>query len=93
MVEALGDVVFRMAPIDTRQAHDMLRGIRGTKLLDELRGDAAVDRNALADVLRRIAQLGHDFPQLLELDANPVLASDKGVLALDARVKLRVSAI
>lgn len=88
LVEALGDVVFRMAPIDMRQAHDMLRGIRGAKMLDELRGDAAVDRDLLADAIRRIAQMGSDFPQIVEMDANPVLASDKGVVALDARVQL-----
>ena len=88
LVEALGDVVFRMPPIDTRQAHDMLAGIRGTKLLDGLRGDPPVDRDALADALRRIAQLGHDFPQIAEMDANPLSASNKGVVALDARVQL-----
>jgi len=90
LVEALGDVVFRMAPIDTRQAHDMLGEIRGTKLLGELRGDPPVNHNALADALRRIAQLGHDFPQILEMDANPLLASHTGVLALDARVRIRL---
>ena len=88
LVEALGDVVFRMAPIDARQAHDMLCAIRGTKLLDALRGDPAVDRNALANALQRIAQLGHDFPEIAELDANPLLSSNKGVVALDARVRI-----
>ena len=88
LVEALGDVVFRMPPIDSRQAHDMLAGIRGTKLLDELRGEPAVDRNLLADAVRRIAQLGHDFPQIVEMDANPLLASADSVIALDARVQL-----
>jgi acyl-CoA synthetase (NDP forming) len=88
LVEALGDVVFRMAPIDDKQAQGMLRSIRGTKMLDTLRGDPAVDRVALADALRRIAQLGNDFPQIAEMDANPLLASDRGVVALDARVRL-----
>jgi acetyl coenzyme A synthetase (ADP forming)-like protein len=88
LVEALGDVVFRMAPIDTRQAHDMLGAIRGTKLLSELRGEPAVDREALADAIRRIAQLGNDFPQIIEMDANPLLASDARVVALDARVQV-----
>lgn len=88
LVEALGDVVFRMVPIDARQAEDMLHGIHGARILDKLRGDPAVDRAALGEALRRIAQLGDDFPQILEMDANPLLASDKGVVALDARVRV-----
>ncbi len=88
LVEALGDVVFRMVPIDDRQAHDMLAGIRGTKMLGALRGDAPVNRDALAGALRRIALLGYDFPQIVELDANPLLASSAGVIAVDARVRL-----
>ena len=90
LVEALGDVVFRMAPVTDRQAHDMLDGIRGTRLLGALRGDAPVDRPALADALRRISQLGHDFPQIVELDVNPLLASSTGVVAVDVRVRLAV---
>ena len=88
LVEALGDVVFRMAPIDDHQAHEMLNEIRGKKLLGELRGQPAVDRDALAEAIRRIAQLGHDFPQIEELDANPLLASADGVVAVDARVRI-----
>ena len=69
MVEALRDVVFRMVPIGERDAGEMLDGIRGTKLLGELRGDPAVDRVALMGALRRVAQLGNDFPRIAELDA------------------------
>ena len=91
MVEALRDVVFRMVPIGERDAGEMLDGIRGTKLLGELRGDPAVDRVALMGALRRVAQLGNDFPRIAELDANPLLASSAGVVALDARVRLAVA--
>lgn len=87
-VEALGDVVFRLAPIDDVEARGMLRAIRGARLLDAARGQPAVDRAALADALRRLAQLGHDFPEVAELDANPLLAREHGVLALDARVRI-----
>lgn len=66
----------------------MLAGIRATKMLDELRGDPPVNRDALADALCRIAQIGHDFPQIAELDANLLLASSLGVVAFDARVQV-----
>ncbi|MEA3247950.1 MAG: acetate--CoA ligase family protein [Gemmatimonadota bacterium] len=87
-VEALGDVVFRLPPIDEAEAHEMLRGIRGAKVLDAIRGQPAAHRAALADVLRRIGQLAADFGEIAELDANPVLALPDGAVALDARVRL-----
>ncbi|MFI5309786.1 MAG: acetate--CoA ligase family protein [Gemmatimonadales bacterium] len=89
LVEALGDVVFRMAPIDDRQAEEMLGSIRGTKLLDGLRGDAPVDREALRLALRRVAQLGDDFADIAELDVNPLIAFPDRVVAVDARVRIR----
>lgn len=87
-VEALNDVVFRLPPIDEAEAYDMLGAIRGARVLDAIRGQSAADRAALADVLRRIGQLAADFPEIAELDANPVLAQADGAVALDARVRL-----
>lgn len=87
-VEALRDVVFRVAPIDEAQARDMIRGIRGARVLRGMRGAAACDESALADALCRIGQLAHDFPTIAELDINPLLALSTGVVAVDARVRL-----
>ncbi len=61
-VEALQDVVFRIAPIDDVQACDMLHGIRGIKVLRGIRGAPPVDEGALADALCRLGQLAVDFP-------------------------------
>ena len=90
-VEALGDVTFRLAPIGTLEARDMLTGIRGAAILRGIRGAAPVDFGALGDILRRLGQLGTDFPDIVELDANPVLAFPTGAHAVDARVLLRPS--
>lgn len=84
----LGDVVFRIAPIDDAQALDMVAGIRGAKILDGVRGAPAVDRQALVDVLRRVAQLARDHSAILELDVNPLLAFPDGAIAVDARVRI-----
>ncbi len=86
LVEVLRDVTFRIAPFGRLDAHDMLRGIRGVKLLDGVRGAPPVDFRALEDVLLRISQLALDFPELAELDVNPLLATDQGVVAVDGRV-------
>jgi acetyltransferase len=87
-VEALRDVVFRVAPISALDAEVMLDGIRGTPILAGMRGRAGVDRVALVDVLRRVSQLAVDFPEIEELDLNPLLAFEDRVVAVDARVRL-----
>ena len=85
-VEALQDVVFRVAPIQALDAHDMVRSIRGIALLDGIRGAPHVDFAALTDVLLRISQLTIDHPEITELDVNPLLTFSNGVMAVDARV-------
>ena len=88
LVEALRDVVFRIAPLQALDAHDMVHGIRGAALLHEFRGAPAADRGALAEVLLRLSQLAIDHPDIAELDVNPLLAFPGGVRAIDARVLL-----
>ena len=87
-VEALRDVVFRVAPISALDARDMLDGIRGTRILAGMRGRPGVNRDALVDVLCRVSQLATDFPEIEELDLNPLLAFETEVIAVDARVRL-----
>ena len=87
-VEALRDVTFRIAPFGALEARDMIAGIRGAIMLGALRGQKAVDLDALGSVLCRISQLAIDFPAIAELDANPLLAFPDGAIAVDARVLL-----
>jgi len=87
-VGALHDVVFRLAPIQPLDAYDMVHGIRGAALLAAVRGAPPVDFAALADVLLRLSQLAIDFPEIEELDVNPLLAFPDGATAVDARVIL-----
>jgi acetyl coenzyme A synthetase (ADP forming)-like protein len=87
-VEALRDVVFRIAPVSAVEARAMVRGIRSSRILDAIRGMPAADREALADVLQRLGQLAADIPAIMELDVNPILAQERGAIALDARVRI-----
>jgi acetyltransferase len=87
-VEALNDVSFRLAPIHSLDAYEMLSEIRGSAILDSLRGMPAADREAVIDVLVRVARLGADFPEIEELDINPIVVSASGAVAVDARVLL-----
>jgi acyl-CoA synthetase (NDP forming) len=66
----------------------MVFGIRALPILRGLRGEAPVDTDALVDVLLRTSQLSVDFPGIAELDINPLLASDRGAIAVDGRILL-----
>ena len=88
LAEALQDVVFRLAPLTRWDAAEMCRTIRGTKLLQAFRGAPPVDLRALEDVLLRISQLACDFPEIEELDLNPLRVSETGAMAVDARIVL-----
>ena len=88
LVEVLGDVTFRLAPMGRQDAADMIRGIRGVALLDGVRGAPPVAFAALESILLRLSRLALDFPAIAEIDANPVLAFDAGAIAVDARVML-----
>lgn len=87
-VEVLGDVVFRVAPITDKDAREMLRAIRGRKLLEGYRGRPPADEAAIEDILLRISRLVTDVPEIDDLDVNPVLAlaPGEGCCVLDARI-------
>ncbi|MFD4702990.1 acetate--CoA ligase family protein [Streptomyces niveus] len=88
LVEVLKDVTFRLAPATKDEALSMLDGIRAAEILRGVRGGAAVDRDALADLVVRVSQLAADFPHIAEVDLNPVFASENGVMAADVRILL-----
>lgn len=90
-VEALRDVTFRVAPIDRRDAREMLTEIRSYNLLRGVRGEKPSDLDKIADTLVRVSQLVTDFPDIVELDINPLLVfpAGQGVLGLDMRLALK----
>lgn len=85
-VEVLEDVAFRAIPISRYDAEAMIDQIKGRKILAGVRGEAAVDRKALADLLVTVSGLVHAYPQISELDLNPVIAYPKGYAVVDARI-------
>jgi len=89
-VEVLKDVIFRLAPIDEREAINMIESIKTAKLLKGVRGQKPSDTNALVDCLLRLSQLVTDFPEIEEFDMNPllVLEEGKGACAVDVRIGL-----
>ena len=89
-VETMKDVVFRVPPLTDLEAREMIQQIRGYSLLRGVRGEQPVDHEALADVLQRFSQLAEDFPDIAEIEVNPLLVFPQGsdFRAVDARVRL-----
>ena len=90
-VEALKDVAFRVAPFSRQEAEEMIREIRSYPLLEGVRGEPPADHGAMVDALLRISQLATDFPEIMELDINPLVVFEegRGAVAIDMRLVLR----
>jgi acetyltransferase len=91
LVEALHDVVFRMAPVGRAEAREMIQGIRGAQILAGVRGEAPANVQAVEDAITRVSQLVIDCPDIVEMDVNPLLVSQNGAMALDARVRIALA--
>jgi acetyltransferase len=87
-VEIIGEAALRVAPITEREARQMLEDLRGIQILKGARGHGPSDIEAVVDALLRVSQLLVDFPEIKELDINPlrVFSAREGCRALDARV-------
>lgn len=88
LVEVLKDVTFRLAPATQDDAASMLDGIQAAEILKGVRGAKPVNREALQNTIVRVSQLVSDFPEISEMDLNPVFASDEGAIAADVRIVL-----
>ena len=88
MVEVMKDVSIRLAPIDTDAAMEMLGELSGKRILGRFRGMREADLKAAAGILVQVSLLMHHFPQIREMDLNPVSLNDegRGAVALDVRV-------
>jgi len=85
-VETLRDVSLRLLPVSEDDIRDMIREIKAYPLLAGARGSAPYDLDALVRVMRGVARLGMDWPQLAELDINPIylMPQGQGAYAVDA---------
>jgi acetyl coenzyme A synthetase (ADP forming)-like protein len=91
LVEVLKDVTFRLAPATTQDAESMLDGIQAAEMLRGVRGGDAVNREALTSTIVRVSQLVSDFPEIAEMDLNPVFASKDSAIAADVRIVVNFS--
>jgi len=88
LVEVLKDVTFRLAPASKEEALSMLDGIQAAEILKGVRGADPVHREALAGLIQNVSVLIGDFPEIAEMDLNPVFATKSGATAADVRIVL-----
>lgn len=87
--EVLKDVTFRVAPLEMRDAYEMMDEIKAKKLLDQFRGKPAVNREVLARALVNLGRIGLEVEAVAEIDINPMIIHEDTPVAVDALVVLR----
>ena len=86
LVEIFRDVALRHLPLNREDALEMIQEIKGYPILAGYRGQPVVDLLPLADCLLAVAQIAEEYPEIVEIDLNPVFAYPEGILVADARI-------
>lgn len=87
-IEVLKDVAAAIAPVGHDEALQMIRSLRGYKMIQGVRGQQGTDEQAFANVVVRLSALVMAAPEIAELDLNPLLGNPQGVTAVDARIRI-----
>ncbi len=87
-VEIYKDVSYRLAPVEPIDVRDMIAELKGKRMLDGFRGKEKVDVDALTKAVVNVSQILSDFPNIVEMDLNPIFGNSKGVKVADARIML-----
>jgi len=87
-VDIFKDINFKLAPVTAAEAEVMLSSLKAASLLGEVRGEKAVNREAVIEIIQRVSQLVTDLPAIAEMDLNPVLATVSGCVVVDAVIHL-----
>ena len=87
-VELLKDVSYRLAPLDKKEALEMIREVKGYPLLTRFRGSKPVDINSLSETIIKLSEILIEIEDIKEIEINPLLVYEKGVMAVDVRVVL-----
>lgn len=88
-VEILKDVIFKIAPVTKVEAEEMLARIKTSALLDGVRGESGINKQAVIELIQRVSQLLGDLPTIQEMDLNPIMAFADTAYAVDGRIKIQ----
>ncbi|MEZ4881034.1 MAG: acetate--CoA ligase family protein [Flavobacteriaceae bacterium] len=88
-IEVLNDVSAGLSPISKNEAQQMVQSLRGYKLIQGARGQKGVDENQFVEIIQRLSALVEAAPEITEMDINPLIGTQKNIVAVDARVRLK----
>ncbi len=91
LVEVLKDITFRLAPASKQQALSMLESVAAADVLNGVRGGTGVNKNAIADIIVNVSNLISRFPEIQEMDLNPIFATPDGAVAVDSLISVDFS--
>jgi len=87
-VEALHDITCSLSPVSRSEAGNMIKGLRGYKLIQGTRGQEGVNEAVFNETIRRVSALCNAAPEIYEMDLNPLMGNSKQVIAVDARIRI-----
>ncbi len=87
-IEVLKDVQYGLVPICKTDALEMIKGLKSYKIIQGVRGQKGIDENVFADIIVRLSALLQEAPEIKEIDLNPLLAKEKKIVAVDARIRI-----
>jgi acetyltransferase len=87
-VEALQDVSYGLAPLSYDETFSMIRSLRGYPIIKGTRGQKGIDEQQYADIIVRLSTLLRFSPEIKEIDINPIVATERGLFAVDARIRI-----
>lgn len=87
-IEVLKDVQSSLSPVSAAEASEMIRNLKSYKIIQGVRGQEGVNETAFADAILRLSALCEAAPEIAEMDINPLLGNAKGVVAVDARIRI-----
>jgi acetyltransferase len=87
-VEVLKDVSTAMAPISEQESLQMIQNLKAYPMLQGIRGKKGIDINSYASSIKKIGLLVQAVPEIMELDLNPLLATENKIIAVDARIRI-----
>lgn len=87
-IEVMKDVTAGLAPVGQTEALDMIRRLKGYKIIQGIRGKPGVNENLFAEIITHLSALLQSAPEIMELDLNPLLGIPDKVIAVDARIRI-----
>lgn len=93
LVEVLKDVASGLAPLTMEESHRMIRSLKGSKIMDGVRGQEGISKEAFAGILVRLSTLLHFAEEIAEMDLNPILGKGSKLVVVDARIRIQKKVI